>query len=333
MPGGKLPRAPPTPAVTYLPKPLSPATFALASGTPLSECYTGTGSAFYVLSGHNINGQTFRPTHDHFLDFIDITLKVGPTTAKVIVRVFHADVWHKPTGDTLAWRHLTMPLALPGAVRRIRFPMFMRPMLYKDLYYIICISHNGILLGTPAQVHYDHFDSHYLRGHRTHSEDGGETWTLETDQDTEFCEFGDPPLQKPLPEPPIENFTALKLEYHPTLTGYIIHVTTNVPCHLFFVYTLQEPDKHKESILVRGLPTKDALRYCFVGFEYNEQHEEGDTLFHTFTKEPWPFCQTRYFTFRAKIDDQWSASVGPIFKKHMDENPYNLVLLEPWTNL
>lgn len=83
--------------------------------------------------------------------------------------------------------------------------------------------------------------------------------------------------------------------------------------------------------MVRGLPTKDALRYCFVDFEHNEQEEPGDTIYHTFIKEPWPFCQVRWFTFRAIIEGVWAASVGPIFMKHMDEIPYDMLILEQWT--
>ncbi|GAH75535.1 unnamed protein product, partial [marine sediment metagenome] len=42
----------------------------------------------------------------------------------------------------------------------------------------------------------------------------------------------------------------------------------------------------------------------------------GDTLTHTFYKEPWPICETRWFTFKGDVDTLWTASAGPIFKKH-----------------
>ena len=73
---------------------------------------------------------------------------------------------------------------------------------------------------------------------------------------------------------------------------------------------------HKTSLLRRGLPTMQAARYCFVNWHQNEQEEEGDTLVHTFIKEPWLHCETRWFTFRAKVDLEWLPSVGPIFEKH-----------------
>ncbi|GAI52757.1 unnamed protein product, partial [marine sediment metagenome] len=44
--------------------------------------------------------------------------------------------------------------------------------------------------------------------------------------------------------------------------------------------------------------------------------EAGDTLTHTFIKEPWPVCETRWFTFKGDVDTLWTASAGPIFKKH-----------------
>ena len=56
--------------------------------------------------------------------------------------------------------------------------------------------------------------------------------------------------------------------------------------------------------------------FCFDAYEDNEQEEAGDTLQHTFIKEPWPVCQTRFFYFHGTINGIASPSTSPILKKH-----------------
>lgn len=87
-------------------------------------------------------------------------------------------------------------------------------------------------------------------------------------------------------------------------------------------YTLKEPDLHKRTIIFRGLSMPAASQYCFVTWHKNEQAEAGDTLTHTFIKEPWPICQTRWFVFRGKIAGKWSKSVSAIFKWHHIAPPF-----------
>ncbi|GAI05039.1 unnamed protein product, partial [marine sediment metagenome] len=101
-----------------------------------------------------------------------------------------------------------------------------------------------------------------------------------------------------------------------TATGYKIVVITNVPVHLYMYWTNQEPLKHDRTRVLRGLTIPAASQYCFVDWEQNEQHEAGDTVYHTFIKEPWPECETRWFVFRGKIGGEWSNSISCIFDKH-----------------
>ncbi|GAJ21851.1 unnamed protein product, partial [marine sediment metagenome] len=120
----------------------------------------------------------------------------------------------------------------------------------------------------------------------------------------------------PPPDPPTNKWCILDIIQTITATGYKIVVITNVPCHLFMYWTNQEPLKHDRTRVLRGLTIPAASQYCFVDWEQNEQHEAGDTIFHTFIKEPWPVCETRWFVFRGKIGGEWSNSISCIFKKH-----------------
>lgn len=101
-----------------------------------------------------------------------------------------------------------------------------------------------------------------------------------------------------------------------TATGYILIVVTDVPCHLYMRWTTTEPQYHSKPVLRRGRQFATDRRFCFVVFEDNEQEEPGDTLVHTFIKEPWPVCETRWFYFHGTIAGNPSPSTSPIFNKH-----------------
>lgn len=115
------------------------------------------------------------------------------------------------------------------------------------------------------------------------------------------------------------NWALLDITFTVTLTGVIITIITDIPCHLMCRMTLIEPEKHLKAVLKRGLTTHTVPRFCFVEYEDNEQYEQGDTLFHTFIKEPWPPCQTRWFYFFSTIETIYSPSETAIFKYH---NPF-----------
>lgn len=101
-----------------------------------------------------------------------------------------------------------------------------------------------------------------------------------------------------------------------TATGYIIVITTDIPCHLWMRWTVNPPQEHLIQRTKRGLASLVDKYYCFDVYEDNEQEEAGDTLIHTFIKEPWPICETRYFYFHGEIAGVASKSTTAIFKKH-----------------
>lgn len=106
-----------------------------------------------------------------------------------------------------------------------------------------------------------------------------------------------------------------------TATGYKIIIQTDVPSHLWMRWTLTPPKEHLTQRTKRGLPLMLEKYYCFDVYEDNEQEEDGDTLEHTFIKEPWPVCETRYFYFHGEIAGVASKSTTTIFKKHRKEPP------------
>ena len=114
---------------------------------------------------------------------------------------------------------------------------------------------------------------------------------------------------------PPPRFSIRDIQQHIQLTGYIIVVTTDVPCHLFMRWTLEKPRTHKDPLLKRGAYFPEKVRFCFVEYEDNEQEEAGDTLIHTFIKLGWPECQTRYFYFWGTVAGEVSPSESPLFEK------------------
>jgi len=113
-----------------------------------------------------------------------------------------------------------------------------------------------------------------------------------------------------------------------TTTGFQIAVYTNNPCHLWLRYTAVQWRKHITVKIERGAPIDKGARYCFVSYKDNEQLEEGDTLEHTFIKEPWTACETRWFYFFGTVGSINSPSESPIFSKH---RPFGLLFADQYT--
>lgn len=203
----------------------------------------------------------------------------------------------------------------PNRLYRVRFSM-QEVLLSPDQYYFIRVTAFPGLLEGAHHWQYDKADATYLQGIRLATNDGGLNWTKHFADDHLFAAFGTPPAPPPPPDPPLPNWCVLLVTQTRTATGYKITCWTNVPCHLYFFWTDTEPEKHKKTRIVRGLTVPDAPAYCFVTWHQNEQEEAGDTIYHTFIKEPWPECETRWYTFRALVNNEWTTSAAPIFKKH-----------------
>lgn len=211
--------------------------------------------------------------------------------------------------------------SLPYKLYRVRFSMA-KVLLEPESYYFMRVCAFPSLLEGPHHWQFDKDDATYEEGIRLSSDDGGETWDKHFDDDYLFAAFGTPPAPPPPPPPPIANWCIIDVVQTLTSTGYKIWAVTNVPCHLYMFWTNQEPLKHDRTRIVRGLTIAAASQYCFVDWHQNEQEESGDTIFHTFIKEPWPECETRWYTFRALVNNDWSPSSAPIFKKHRLPPPF-----------
>jgi len=125
-------------------------------------------------------------------------------------------------------------------------------------------------------------------------------------------------------------WTILDLDQIPIPGGFKIVVTTDVPCHLYMVWTTINPRYHPKTEISRGLPVMGDVRICFVVPHQNEQQEAGETLIHTFIKINWPVCQTRYFYFKGVKDDLEPPSNTPIFEKHHAAPILEQVFYEQW---
>ncbi|GAI47969.1 unnamed protein product, partial [marine sediment metagenome] len=97
-------------------------------------------------------------------------------------------------------------------------------------------------------------------------------------------------------------------------------------CHLYCYWTDHEPEKHLIPILTRGTELHTRLKMCFVDWHENDQEEANDTLIHTFIKEPWAHCETRWLTFRAQVMGSWVAP----FTERMSPPKEWARFHEPW---
>ena len=135
---------------------------------------------------------------------------------------------------------------------------------------------------------------------------------------------------KPPPVP--GNMWAIEeIHQYKTATGYIIVVITDRPCHLYMRWSTNPPQQHAIPVERRGLFMHADKYFCFTAYEDNEQIEQHDTIVHTFIKEPWPVCETRWFYFHSNISGDPSPSTSPIFDKHRTALEWTLLFTEPWT--
>lgn len=101
-----------------------------------------------------------------------------------------------------------------------------------------------------------------------------------------------------------------------TPTGILVTCYTNNPCHLWLRWTNIIPQKHVNTTMVRGAPIGSYIDQCFVVYHDLEQNEAGDTILHTFTAEPWPSCETRWFYFWGNVNSIKSPSASALFSHH-----------------
>lgn len=128
------------------------------------------------------------------------------------------------------------------------------------------------------------------------------------------------PRVTPIPPPQtVSNWAPLDYKHNPTPTGFQVKPTTDIPTHLWMRYSLTPPRKHKIERYKRGLAMPWNTYYCFDAWKEIEQDEPGDTTEHTFTFNPWPYCQTRWFYFTGTKRLYPTPSASPIYELHRTE--------------
>ena len=112
--------------------------------------------------------------------------------------------------------------------------------------------------------------------------------------------------------------------------GVFLLATSDIPCHLYMRESENYPEIHKTPIIVRGVPFKSDVRFCFDVYHDINQFEDGDSLIHTFWKAPWLPCETKYFYFWGTINNITSRSSSAIFSYHRPVPPADLLHYESW---
>jgi len=297
----------------------------------MSVTYLPEGNAWMELDGEHRVCQTFTPTEDFDLYWVDITCKAVHYGWPPRALLYKANASHHPTGDYLA-RDI-IPIDPPRQyffTNRWRLKMTPYTCVTTQ-YYALVVLGVSALPDVAFDIRYVKDTGAYGGGVMSKSADYGASWTTYPNDDLCFAVFGQPPAPVPPPEPPITNWAGLKIAQTLTATGYIITLTTNAPSHLWMRWTNLEPNPHLFLDWDRGTLTDKQKRLATCFWNNNEQEEEGDTLIHTFTKEPWPICETRWFFFFGTVQGNSSPSQTAIFKKHRLKAAPTLVIIEPWT--
>lgn len=297
----------------------------------MSECYMVDYNEAWAFAGNTWMAQTFTPHQDHSPIYVAIKCQAYYSTTDYVIIEIRTTSASKPTNVVLASAKLWFS-KFYGTLAGGTFMVTLDPLypLVNGTLYALVIREGSIRLGWQFIWRGVKNTGTYAFGNRLMSANAGASWTAYPNDDFCFSEWGYPPAPTTPPVPPLTNFAVLDVVQILTTTGYRFYVSTDVPCHLYMLYVIAEPGKHKTEIIRRGERWKDAIRFCFVNPIQNEQEEEGDTIYHTFIKEPWAGCETRWFTFRATIDGVWSPSATAIFIKH---RPVGLLFAEPYTLL
>jgi len=274
-------------------------------------------------------GQVFTPRETHLLEFIDLEMRLTLLWPLLPLSVYACDDTGQPLGNHIsssASYHIQKEIILIPT--RVRFRMT-RTLLQEGQHYIIVLRHQFPLIAEPSWGNDKDDQTYYPRGWRMHHLVGTPTWTPYYNQCHIFAEFGTPPLPKPEPEPPIENFAIPLITYTHWDIGLVIRLPTSVPCHLTCYYTDKKPLKHHRSRVIRGLDVPWATYFCFVAWKTVEQTEIGDTMYHTFHFPDWLEGQTKWFTFKGEVDLSAIPSIGPIFEHTHPGGLPRIIILRP----
>lgn len=126
-------------------------------------------------------------------------------------------------------------------------------------------------------------------------------------------------------------FSVRNITYEKLADGYKIILVTDVACHLYMRWTNVKPQIHDLPSWRRGIFMHGDRYFCFVAYHDNEQVEDGNTLTHTFIKQEWLSCETRWFYFWGQDEDMICASTTAPFKLHFQAEDYQLVIKERWS--
>lgn len=290
----------------------------------MSETYLVPGNTWLTIAPGTWAGQSFTPLETHTLDYIDLDLTLWASWWRHLYEIYETTLIGHPTGTPIASNYwCAKPFHTVTGSGRHRIGMS-SVQLNAQTTYALVIRCDPTDDAFTIFWNYQKDTGNYPRGRRLYSPTAGASWIIYPDDDHIFGEFGQPPAPPPFSPPPIENFAVMDIQFLPYPDGLIITVATNDPCHLTCYWTDVKPQTHYQERVVRGASVPWSTYFCFVAWNTVEQQEEGDTLYHTFVITPWPYCVTKWFTFRGEVDEVVSPSVGPIFSHHNTTPGYSL---------
>ena len=195
----------------------------------MSETYTVGGDTWAEFSHHIREGQTFTPLESHNLLFIDLTIDQLLFPATIELELYLCDIWHHPKGGVLSHASHHLSFDWPWAGHKIiRFTMTPYACIAGTEYAIV-VYQQLPALADNVKWYYDNGDATYPRGFRISKASEFEDWTTQGSDDHIFAEFGEPPLPKQEPLPPIQHFAVMDITQTPTFDGPQIRISSVGP--------------------------------------------------------------------------------------------------------
>ena len=109
--------------------------------------------------------------------------------------------------------------------------------------------------------------------------------------------------QAPMPTPPspIKNWLIQDMNHAWHLNTKQINVETDVPCHLYLRFKDEPPEWHARVTWRRGVPITNDPGLAMKEYDQIEQEQDGDTLCHLFTLDPFPSKTRIWYYFIGTI--------------------------------
>lgn len=153
-----------------------------------------------------------------------------------------------------------------------------------------------------------------------------------------YHHFGGWPAAKPKlfilfnvePPPVAKNWLITSYAHAWHLTGKQIAVTTDTPCHLYLRFKDESPEWHARTTWQRGVPQTNDPGLAMKEYDQIEQEQDGDTLCHLFTLDPFPSKTRIWYYFIGTIAGGDVKSRSQFFRQDYELHALADLFDEPW---